>query len=201
MMANDPQPGCAGREEHRRHEDDRRWAALMAAAQDGDRAAYGQLLAEILPFLRAVARRRLFSAADVEDAVQDTLLTIHQIRHTYDPQRPIRPWLRAIAEHRVLDRARVLARRARREGELGVVHHETLIGSPTNEGEARIEGSQVRAAVAGLPAGQRQAIELLKLGGLSLAEAAARTGLSVTALKVATHRAMRTLRARITGSR
>lgn len=176
---------------------DAEWAALMAAAQDGNRRAYDRLLREILPFLRGVARRRLRGEADVEDAVQDALLTVHQIRHTYDPSRPIRPWLSAIAERRALDRVRSVSRRAGREEELTDVHHETLSGPSTNEGESRLQARDVRAAVAELAPGQRQAIELLKLQEMSLAEASARTGLSVTALKVATHRAIVALRRRV----
>ncbi|TQF76788.1 sigma-70 family RNA polymerase sigma factor [Elioraea sp. Yellowstone] len=178
---------------------DDHWSALMAAAQDGDRHAYERLLREIVPFLRAVARRRLRGEADVEDAVQDALLTIHQIRHSYDPARPIRPWLGAIAERRALDRVRSVARRAGREAALTDLHHETLQGAPTNEGESRLQARDVRAAVAGLPPGQRQAIELLKLREMSLAEASARTGQSVTALKVATHRAILALRRHVIG--
>lgn len=180
-------------------ERDDAWAGLMAAAQDGDRRAYERLLREVVPFIRGVARRRLRSDADVEDAVQDTLLTLHQIRHTYDPARPIRPWLGAIAERRALDRVRSVARRAGREEELTDLHHETLPGAPTNEGESRLQARDVRAAVSELPPGQRQAIELLKLQELSLAEASARTGQSVTALKVATHRAIMALRRRVAG--
>lgn len=175
------------------------WGRLMAAAQDGDRRAYDRLLRDCLPFLRAVVRRRLRSDADVEDAVQDALLTIHQIRATYDPTRPIRPWLAAIAERRALDRARAVGRRGAREAELDDALSETLPGSMTNEGEARLAARDVRAAVAELPAGQRQAIELLKLQELSLAEASARTGSSVTALKVATHRAIGALRRKLGG--
>ncbi len=175
------------------------WSALMAAAQHGDRRAYERLLREIVPFLRGVARRRLRGEADVEDAVQDALLTIHQIRQTYDPSRPIRPWLGAIAERRALDRVRSVARRAGREEELTDLHHETLPGAATNEGDGRLQARDVRAAVADLPPGQRQAIELLKLQELSLAEASSRTGQSVTALKVATHRAILALRRRIMG--
>jgi RNA polymerase sigma-70 factor (ECF subfamily) len=176
------------------------WGRLMAAAQEGDRRAYERLLRECVPFLRGVVRRRLRGEADIEDAVQDTLLTIHQIRATYDPTRLIRPWLAAIAERRALDRGRAIGRRGARETELDDVLSETLPGSLTNEGEARLAAREIRAAVAELPAGQRQAIELLKLQELSLAEAAAQTGSSVTALKVATHRAIGALRRKLGGA-
>ena len=93
--------GHAGEETDRRN-----WSSLMARAQRGDRAAYSVLLEEVAPFLRLLASRRLQNAEDVEDAVQDTLLTIHAIRHVYDPRRPFGPWLAAIARRRIADRLR-----------------------------------------------------------------------------------------------
>ena len=69
------------------------WAILMAHAQDGDRAAYQRLLQEITPYLRSLAARRHRDLSDIEDAVQDILLTVHSIRQTYDPTRPFGPWL------------------------------------------------------------------------------------------------------------
>lgn len=171
----------------------------MAMAQGGDKRAYDRLLREILPFLRTVARKRLRNDSDVEDAVQDALLTIHQIRHTFDPSRPLRPWLSAITDRRALDRLRQVARRGSREEELTDLHHETLVGAATNEGEGRLQARDVRAAVSELSPKQREAIELLKLRELSVAEASARTGQSASALKVATHRAIIALRKRIIG--
>lgn len=175
------------------------WSSLMAMAQGGDKRAYDRLLREILPFLRTVARKRLRNDSDVEDAVQDALLTIHQIRHTFDPSRPLRPWLSAITDRRALDRLRQVARRGSREEELTDLHHETLVGAATNEGEGRLQARDVRAAVSELSPKQREAIELLKLRELSVAEASARTGQSASALKVATHRAIIALRKRIIG--
>src|SRR5712691_824655 len=70
---------------------DRDRATLMAQAQAGEREAYRRLLEDITPFVRALASRRLRDASEVEDAVQDVLLTVHLIRHTYDPARPFAP--------------------------------------------------------------------------------------------------------------
>lgn len=139
------------------------WSGLMAAAQGGDKRAYDRLLREIPPFLRTVARKRLRNDSDVEDAVQDTLLTIHQIRHSFDPSRPLRPWLSAIVDRRALDRRRQVARRGSREQELTDLHHETLVGAATNEGQGWLQARDVRASVSELPPKQREAIELLKL--------------------------------------
>jgi RNA polymerase sigma-70 factor (ECF subfamily) len=178
-----------------RHGADADWAPLMRAAQAGDARAYDRLLRRITPMLRAIARRRIHDAAEAEDAVQDTLLTVHRLLHSYDPDRPIRPWLVAICERRCVDRLRRSGRRQRRETPLETL---VLAGAEPSyagaEGEAGVAAAQLRAAVEGLPPSQRTALRLAKLEGLSLAEAAARSGLTVGALKVATHRALRSLR-------
>jgi hypothetical protein len=79
----------------------RDWSQLMARAQDGDRDAYRALLEDITPYLRALAARCFRETGDIEDAVQDVLLTIHAVRHAYDPGRPFGPWLVAIANRRI----------------------------------------------------------------------------------------------------
>src|ERR1700759_3151492 len=79
------------------------WSRLMAAAQDGDRAAYRALLEAVTPYVRALASRCFRDPVDIEDAVQDVLLTIHTVRHAYDPARPFGPFLVAIANRRIID--------------------------------------------------------------------------------------------------
>ena len=169
---------------------------LMCAAQRGDAAAYVELLREITPRLRKIVmRQRGFAGiADVEDLVQDMLLSLHAARATYDPARPFVPWLLAIVRNRLADGARRYARTLGREV-LVDPDDVTFFEVATNDGfEDRGETEALRAAVEALPASQRQAIELLKLKELSLKEAAAASGSSVAALKVATHRALRALR-------
>lgn len=175
---------------------DGEWEAWMAAAQAGDARAYDRLLRACLPFLRAIARRRIQHPAEAEDAVQDALLTIHQLRHAYDPARPIRPWLGAIAERRAIDRLRRHGRRGGRETSIDDFG-ETLASPGANTGEARVAAAELRAAVAALPQAQRTALRLAKLEDLSLAEASTRSGMSVGALKVATHRAVKALRQKL----
>lgn len=171
---------------------DREWEGLMAAAQAGDARAYDAVLRAILPLIRGVCRRRLRDAAEVEDAAQDALLTIHRLRHTYDPTRPVRPWIIAIADRRAIDRARSMRRRGT-EVELD----DALPSATDHGGEARLRSRDLRAAVSDLPASQRTALRLAKLEELSLAEASARSGMSIGALKVATHRAVASLRRRL----
>ena len=174
------------------------WEGWMAAAQAGDARAYDRLLRACLPFLRAVVRRRILDPSEAEDAVQDALLTIHQLRAAYEPARPIRPWLAAIAERRAIDRLRRHGRRQGRETPIETFG-ETLAAPAANMAEQRLEAARLREAVAELPPAQRTALVLAKLEDLSLAEASARSGMSVGALKVATHRAVKALRKRLGG--
>ena len=169
------------------------WSICMARAQGGDRGAYRRLLEEITPYLRSLASRRVPNRSDVEDAVQDALLTLHAVRHTYDPSRPFGPWLVAIANRRVVDGLRRRGRTGARETPLDA-EHETFAAPEANYHEAASEARALREAVESLPPGQRDAIRMLKLQEMSLKEAAAVSGMTVAALKVATHRAVKSLR-------
>jgi RNA polymerase sigma-70 factor (ECF subfamily) len=169
---------------------------LMRAAQDGDADAYRELLHAITPRIRSIiAKRRGFAGPDVvEDLVQEVLLSVHTARATYDPARPFLPWLLAILRYRLADDARRYARGRIHEVALDDLDVTFSSGGANPQQERQGELRIMHDAIRALPAGQRQALELLKLGELSLKDAAAQTGLSVAALKVATHRAMASLR-------
>lgn len=175
---------------------DERLSDLMRLAQQGDADAYLELLEGITPRIRQLIRRRrgFVGPEHVEDLVQDVLLSIHAMRATYDPARPFTPWVMAIVRHRLVDDARRYGRQGAHElvaDDADVTFADAAANTTEEEfGDAEALGHAVRA----LPAGQRQAIELLKLKEMSLKEASAATGLSIGALKLATHRAMTTLR-------
>jgi len=173
------------------------WSRLMARAQDGDRQCYRLLLEDVTPYLRSLAVRCFKEPSDIEDAVQDVLMTIHAVRRAYDPVRPFGPWLHAIANRRMIDRLRRQTRAKFREIAL-TAEHETFSAMPASLRQDSADGAassaELQAAIEGLPPDQRQAITLLKLKEMSLKEAALATGRSVAALKVATHRAMKGLR-------
>lgn len=171
------------------------WSALMDRAQQGDRDAYRRLLTETAPYIRAIARQNGLFSEDCEDAVQDVLLTVHAIRHTYDPRRPFGPWLATIARRRIIDRLRAQQRRTRIEKPLER-RHETFAAAEANL-HAPAERHRLHKAIAALPAGQRKAIVLLKLREMSLQAASQESGLSVASLKVAVHRAISALRKRL----
>lgn len=174
-----------------------RLSPLMAAASRDRPGAFDALVRAALPLIRAAVRRRMgHGHAEVEDAVQDTLISLHKIRGQYDPGRPAAPWIARIAEQRALDRIRGLRRWARKASELA---GEYEIGCPEPRSalgalEAVQSATRLRAAIAGLPSSQRTALRLAKLEELPLAEASLRSGMSVAALKIATMRGVRALR-------
>jgi RNA polymerase sigma-70 factor (ECF subfamily) len=172
----------------------------MAAAQAGDARAYEKLLADSVALIRATARRRGVAIDHVDDVVQETLLTVHRVRHTYDPSRSYNAWLTAIASRRAIDALRSHGRRDRRElhDEAAVDNHpDADDASAATESEERAR--QLRDAIETLPPGQRQAIEQLGLQERSLSEAAELTGRHAGALKVNLHRALKALRERFHG--
>jgi RNA polymerase sigma-70 factor (ECF subfamily) len=156
---------------------------LMRAAQAGDSMAYVALLQELTPRIRRiVAHQRGFAGAEeVEDLVQNVLLSLHAVRATYDPARPFMPWILAIVRNRLVDGARRYARTSGREVHIddADVTFEEPATNPDQEASDDVEAMQ--RAVRALPDGQRQAIELLKLQELSLKEAAVVSGSSVSA--------------------
>lgn len=175
------------------------WSILMARAQGGDGEAYRRLLTDIAPFLHSLARRHHRDPGDVEDTVQDVLLTVHAIRHTYDPRRPFGPWLVAISKRRIIDRLRNQGRTRGREVTLDL-EDVTFSAPETNLGDEDWNKRVLGNAIQHLPPGQREAVRLLKLQELSLQQAAAASGISVAALKVAMHRALKNLRKMLTKS-
>ena len=167
----------------------------MVRAQDGDQAAYCRLLKAIVPVVRGMARRRIHQdEALLEDVVQDILLTIHRVRHTYDPARPFLPWLSAIVAARAVDALRARGRRQRWE----VIDEEAVFGHadashPAAQGQLAIR-QRLDDLLSRLPDRQRSMVELVHLREMSLAEAAAASSTTLSAVKSVLHRALNTLR-------
>jgi RNA polymerase sigma-70 factor (ECF subfamily) len=163
---------------------------LWLVAQSGDEQAYAESLALMAEQLRGYFRRRMPSlVSDVEDLVQETLLAVHLQRGTYDANYPVTAWLIAIARHKLVDLWR---RRGRKEN----LHDdiEDLDALPQAGEQADVHASRdLSLLLQALPASQRQAIELTKLEGLSIAEASNRTGLSESSIKVLVHRGLKRL--------
>ena len=145
---------------------------LMVAAQRGDAQAYVDLLQQVTVRLRRVIRRqRQFLGRDeVEDLVQDVLLSVHAVRATYDPERPFMPWLLAITRNRLADAARRYARGAAHEVQVDDLDVTFALDGANPEGDDYGDPEELRQAVETLPRGQREAIQMLKLEGMSLKE-------------------------------
>ncbi len=172
---------------------------LMQRAQAGDEAAYLDLLTQISSIVRNAVKRKIDSSqhADMEDVVQDVLVSVHVVRATYDPSRPFLPWLLTIVHNRTVDKFRRSGRIGAKETYVGELL-ETFPAEQANSHEAAYGDEELlRREIEALPASQRRAVELLKLKQMSLKEAARESGMTVANLKVLVHRAMKTLRKRI----
>jgi RNA polymerase sigma-70 factor (ECF subfamily) len=138
---------------------DQRFSNLMEAAQAGDADSYVQLLKELAPRVRRIVRGHwtFLNAEDVEDLVQDVLLSLHAVRATYDPERPFVPWLLAIIRNRFADAARRYSRREAQEGQMEdwTVTFSRGHANSTAEGYGDLDA--LRHAIRALPARQRTA--------------------------------------------
>jgi RNA polymerase sigma-70 factor (ECF subfamily) len=178
---------------------ERRWSEWMAAVQAGDAEAYRALLDEILPVLRGMVHARMFDHGIAEDVVQNVLLSIHRARHTYRPERSFGPWMRAIARNAMIDSFREQGRRRDREVAVELIE-EIAVQEPGDPLAHRDRlPPLLEKAMQRLPEKQREAVALIQLDGLSVAEAAARVGVSSGALKVRAHRGYRALRRALEG--
>ena len=173
-------------------EDTLRASLLLALA--GDNEAYAAFLTRSSVRVRAYFRRRLVAFPDdVEDLVQETLLALHNRRHTYRPSQPVTPWLFAIARYKLVDLLR--AQSPRRAVEVSLDDDDApleLAGDGGGGGEARRD---LLKLLESLPDRYRVPIVLVKLEGRSVAEAAAATGMSESAVKVGIHRGLKKLAA------
>jgi RNA polymerase sigma-70 factor (ECF subfamily) len=163
-----------------------RLKALMLRGLAGEARAHGELLTAMSRYLRGYFGKRLGAgAADVEDLVQDTLLAIHLKRETYDPALPFTPWAYMLARYKLLDHfRRVGAQRSVPIEDAGVL----FAADNPEEGAVRRDLGKLLAV---LPPRQSQLMQDVKITGLSMEEAAAKSGMSVSAVKVSVHRGLK----------
>ncbi len=166
--------------------DETRWAALMASAQKGSEVDYRQLLSELSEAIKHYLFSRIGRQHFIEDCVQESLIAIHQARHSYDPRRRFRPWLFAIVRHKAID----TLRRQRGQQQLDR-QQEVLQTDPQQDTDRKIEDYITHGRLmACLTPEHREALTLTKFIGLSNAEAATRLSISESAVKVRVHRAI-----------
>jgi RNA polymerase sigma-70 factor (ECF subfamily) len=174
--------------------------ALMVAGLGGDGDAHRRLLERLSRQLRGYYKGHLAQMGkgpvEAEDLVQEALMAIHTRRHTYDPSQPFTPWVYAIARYKFVDYLRRTRASAR---DLPVEDTKEIT---SRDDQTDVESSlDLRKLLAFLPAHMRDAIQAVKLDGLSVSEAAARTGMSESNVKVSVHRGMKAMARLITGSR
>jgi RNA polymerase sigma-70 factor, ECF subfamily len=173
------------------------WTGLMRSAISGDSAAYHRLLKAITPVLRAAARRGLVRAGQPvdqsEDIVQDILLAVHLKRHTWDANAPFAPWLFAIARNKLID---ALRRRGRRVFVNIDDFAETIADQPPAE---TAPAAEVAAHLNALPARQREVLRSIAVESTSIKDTAAKLSMSEGAVRVALHRGLTSLTAKLRG--
>ncbi|MBU41700.1 MAG: RNA polymerase subunit sigma [Spirochaetaceae bacterium] len=174
-----------------RQQAESRLSGLMARAQTGDSAAYREFLETALPVVRRFIGNKIRDADWAEDIAQEVLVSIHRARASYDPERPIFPWIHAIAHRRFVDHMRKWSRISEKE-----VQGETLLDLQAKEDKEHpyLLQEVLEKAIEKLGPKQKQAVRLLKYDGLSVREAAARMDMTETAVKVTAHRAYKALR-------
>jgi len=170
-----------------------KWAETMRAAIAGDEAAYRRLLTDIGRSVRVMARGALSRAcvgdADVEDIVQETLLAIHLKRQTWNGAERLAPWVSAIARHKIID---ALRRRGARRFAPIEDFEETLAAPPQADPHER---SDVERLMRQLAPRQQDIVRAISLDGQSIATTAGRLSMSEGAVRVALHRALKSLAA------
>jgi RNA polymerase sigma-70 factor, ECF subfamily len=173
------------------------WTGLMLSAISGDSAAYHRLLKAITPVLRAAARRGLARAGQPvdqsEDIVQEILLAVHLKRHTWDTDAPFAPWLFAIARNKLID---ALRRRGRRIFVNIDDFAETLADRPVAETASQ---GEIAAELNALPPRQRDVLQSIAVESASIKDTAAKFSMSEGAVRVALHRALASLTAKLRG--
>ena len=171
------------------------WTGLMRLSISGDNAAYQRLLKAVTPVLRAGARRGLARAGQPvdqsEDVVQDILLAVHLKRHTWDANAPFAPWLFAIARNKLID---ALRRRGRRVFVNIDDFAETIPDEPSAE---TASAGEVAAALQTLPPRQREVLQSIAVDSASIKDTAVKFAMSEGAVRVALHRALTSLTARL----
>ena len=132
--------------------------ALMIRAQEGDGQAYAALLTRLSSTARQYARNRLGDVAWLDDVMQETLLTIHAARHTYDPRRPFAPWFYAILSSRMIDVLRKERRVRAREFTTDVLPEVSSAPAERSDASDALDARRLEAALDALPDRQREIV-------------------------------------------
>lgn len=169
-------------------------AALMQRSLNGDTQAYAELLQQTARLLRPYLSRRLYAGSEVDDVLQEILLSIHKARHTYDGRRPYKPWAYAIAKFRLHDHLRAhYADHLHKAEDLSEL--EEIL--PDDVTESGFNYESISEEIEKLPEKQATILRLMHQEGYTSKEVAGKIGMTESAVKVAAHRAYKILRERL----
>jgi len=167
---------------------------LIVRAREGDAVAYAELLTMLAATAKQYARNRVGDVPWLDDVVQETLLTVHAARRTYDASRPFAPWFYAILSSRMIDVIRRERRVSAREIGMDLLPEPGRGVPSASAGSSVVDPERLRGALESLPDRQREVVSALKLKDESVKEVSARLGMSQSAVKVTAHRGYKALR-------
>lgn len=167
-------------------------SALLLAGIGGDQGAYARFLHQITPLLRRIAGRKI-PASDVEDVVQEILISIHKARHTYDGTRPIMPWLASIASFRITDHLRKHYAQ-RRHQSVDIADFENILFDVTTEAS---DNESIDALLTEVPEKDKKILTMMHVEGYTAKEVGKQLGMNESAVKVAAHRAIKKIREKL----
>jgi RNA polymerase sigma-70 factor (ECF subfamily) len=172
--------------------------ALMQGYLDGRLEAFDGVYAALSGRIRGYLLSQCRDAARADDLLQETFLQMHRSRRTYEPGRPVTPWVFAIARHVYLMHRRSAGRRLRFEDTLAADAKSSDVAHDAVRSLA--DSDEVRRALREVPADQRDALLLHHVEGWSFAEIAAKLGIRVNAAKTRAFRGMKKMREHLKGS-
>lgn len=177
----------------------RDYSLLMIKGLAGDSRAYGELLEESERIVRSYLFKRIKNFHDIDDVIQDILLSIHKARHTYDGNRPYEPWLYAIANYRLQDYLRKhYADPLRFAGEITEVEAISAENITSYDvTKTGISYEEISGEVEKLKGKQPQILRMLHKDGHTIKEVAEKINMNESAVKVAAHRAYKVLRKKL----
>ncbi len=156
---------------------------LIGAGITGNQSAYAEFLTKIMPLMRSVVAKKITSA-DVEDVLQEVLISIHKARHTYDGERPIMPWLMAIARFRIINHLRK---------HYAQMRHKTFDLDDWDD----VTEESIDDLLGEVDAKHKEILTMMHFEGYTAKEVGAKIGMNESAVKVAAHRAIKKIRAKL----
>lgn len=173
---------------------------LLLSANAGNKAAYAELLSWLSKHAEVQIKINLrnyynFPAQGIDDIIQDVLITFHQTHQTFDPSRPLLPWINAIIKYKAID----FLRRKEFRVTMTAAEVETIKEKWHKDDEEEDKQEELIRLIESLPAEQKEVLKLAKLEGFSGKEIALKLNLSESNVKVIIHRAIKQIK-KITSS-